>query len=105
MIKEALTSWNPDWAAKARYTCESPSLENPCCDVGCSVCYDGGDGLFDCYLSVQPKVYLPCVQTLVIHVELVLTQMFASNYRGMDVQYILYDNKILYMDCEYAIHD
>jgi len=47
-IKEALTTWNPAWAEKASYTCEPPSLENPCCGVGCQVCYDG-DGSFDCY--------------------------------------------------------
>jgi len=47
-IKEALTAWNPAWAEKASYTCEPPSLENPCCGVGCQVCYDG-DGSFDCY--------------------------------------------------------
>lgn len=47
-IREALAAWNPAWAEKARYSCEPPSLDNPCCGAGCHVCYDG-DGSFDCY--------------------------------------------------------
>ena len=46
-IKDALATWNPDWAAKASYQCEPPTLDAPCCGAGCKLCTYGAT--FDCY--------------------------------------------------------